>query len=321
MGSSDTRCVVHDPHAPSYRRGALALLGSGASTQLGAASGALAFAGIGPPGVVAVRQLVAALLLLPVARPPLRRLTWAQWWPALLLGAVFATMNLALYTSIERIGLGLAVTLEFLGPLAVALLGSGRRRDLLIAAAAGVGVYVLVLPDGSSDGLGIALGLVAAALWALYILLNRTVGRRLGGLQAPAIASGVAALVYLPVLGVLVARGQMTGMPLLFAIGAGVLASAVPYTTDLLVLRTLPPHVFGVMMSAQPGLAALAGLLLLGQIPHAHEWLGIVIVAGANLAAVTTGRTETARGVPSPSPAASHAPAPPVSVHADQAPA
>jgi drug/metabolite transporter (DMT)-like permease len=124
---------------------ALMLLG-GAGSQAGAGIGAHAFPAIGPPGVAAVRQLVAALVLLPVARPPLLRMTWPQWWPCLLLAAVFSVMNLSLYTAVDRIGLGLAVTLEFLGPLAVALLGSRTRTDLLTALAAAVGVYVLVLP-------------------------------------------------------------------------------------------------------------------------------------------------------------------------------
>ena len=96
-----------------------------------------AFPLIGPAGVVAVRQIVVAVALLPVARPPFRRMTWQQWWPVLLLALVFATMNLSLYIGISRLGLGLAITLEFLGPLGVALLGSRSWRDLAIAIAAG----------------------------------------------------------------------------------------------------------------------------------------------------------------------------------------
>src|SRR5688500_13606231 len=119
------------------------LLGA-ASNQIGAGIGAHAFPAVGPVGVVAVRQLVAAAVLLPAARPPLRQMTWRQWWPVLLLAAVFGVMNLSLYTAIDRIGLGLAVTLEFLGPLAVALAGSRSRRDLLLAVVAAAGVYVLV---------------------------------------------------------------------------------------------------------------------------------------------------------------------------------
>ena len=146
---------------PALAAGVATMLGSALSNQVGAH----AFAAVGPPGVVAVRQVVAAVVLMPMARPRVRHLTWPQWWPVLLLAAVFGCMNLSLYTAIDRIGLGLAVTLEFLGPLAVALAGSRSRRDLLIAAAAAVGVYVLVLPGPSSDYLGLGLGLLAAACW------------------------------------------------------------------------------------------------------------------------------------------------------------
>jgi hypothetical protein len=119
--------------------GVLTMLASGTSSQVGAGLGAHAFPVIGPAGVVAVRQFVALAVLLPLARPRVHRFTWRQWWPALTLGLVFATMNLTLYLAIERIGLGLAVTLEFLGPLAVALGGSRSRLDALCAVAAGAG--------------------------------------------------------------------------------------------------------------------------------------------------------------------------------------
>ncbi|MEJ3745993.1 EamA family transporter [Actinomycetes bacterium KLBMP 9797] len=266
--------------------GVVTMTASAASNQVGAAVGAHAFATVGPAGVVAVRQFVAAAVLLPVARPDPRRFTWAQWWPTLLLGLVFATMNLSLYTAIDRIGLGLAVTLEFLGPLAVALAGSRTRVDLVCAVAACAGVYVLVRPGPSSDYLGVALGLLAAACWAAYILLNRLLGTRLSGLQAPAAATAVSALVYLPVAAVLIAQGRLRGAGILYAVGAGVLSSVVPYAADLVALRRVPPRFFGVFMSVHPVLAALAGLVILGQPLGAHEWAGILIVVTANAAAV-----------------------------------
>lgn len=263
------------------------MAGSAASNQVGAAVGAHAFPVIGPAGVVAVRQFVAAAVLLPVARPDLRRFTWAQWWPTLLLGLVFATMNLTLYTAVDRVGLALAVTLEFLGPLGVALAGSRTGKDLLCAAGAGAGVYVLVLPDASSDWFGIGCGLVAACCWAAYILLNRLVGARLPGLQAPAAATTVAALLYLPVVLVLAAQGRLTMTVLVFAVGAGVFSSVVPYAADLIALRRVPARFFGVVMSVHPVFAALAGLVLLGERLHPHEWLGIVVVVTINVLAVT----------------------------------
>src|SRR5215210_6753874 len=121
----------------SVLTGIATMLGSAASNQTGAAIGAHAFPTLGPAGVVAVRQFVAAAVLLPVARPNLRRFTWAQWWPTLLLGLVFAVMNLSVYVAIDRIGLGLAITLEVLGPLAIALTLSRTWRDLVCAGAAG----------------------------------------------------------------------------------------------------------------------------------------------------------------------------------------
>ena len=260
--------------------GIATMLGSAASNQTGAAVGAHAFASIGPPGVVAVRQFVAAAVLLPVARPNLRRFTWAQWWPTLLLGLVFAVMNLSLYTAVDRIGLGLAVTLEVLGPLSVALLASRTRFDLICAVAAGGGVYLLVLPGPSSDYLGIALGLVAAGCWAAYILLNRLLGARLPGLQAPAAATTVSALLYVPVFVTLLLQGRLTGAGLAYAAAAGVLSTVVPYAADLIALRTVPAQAFGMFMSVHPVFAALAGLLLLGQHLELHEWAGIAVVIG-----------------------------------------
>jgi inner membrane transporter RhtA len=269
-------------------RGAATMAGSALSNQVGAALGASAFGSIGVPGVVAVRQVVAALVLLPVARPPVRRMTWSQWWPVLLLAVVFGCMNLSLYTAIDRIGLGLAVTLEFLGPLGVALAASRSRRDLVLAVAAAGGVYVLVLPGPASDLGGVGLGLLAASCWAAYIVLNRLAGARLPGLQAPAVATTLCALAYLPVLGVLAGQGRLGGAPLGYAVLAGVLASVVPYAADLTALRYVPPRAFAVFMSVHPVLAALVGLVLLQQSLVAHEWTGIAVVVAANVVAVAT---------------------------------
>jgi inner membrane transporter RhtA len=262
------------------------MLGSGLSNQVGAAVGAHAFGAIGPAGVVATRQVVAAAVLLPVARPPLRRMTWGQWWPVLLLAVVFGCMNLSLYTAIDRVGLALAVTLEFLGPLGVALAGSRSARDLLIAAVAAAGVYVLVLPRPSSDWPGVGLGLAAAGCWAAYIVLNRVAGARLPGLQAPAVATSLCALAYLPVLGVLGLGGALTATPVGEAVAAGVLSSVVPYAADLVALRFVPQRLFGVVMSVHPVFAALVGLVLLHQVLAGHEWLGMAVVVLANAAAV-----------------------------------
>lgn len=266
------------------------MLGSALSNQVGAALGAHAFGAIGPPGVVAVRQVVAAAVLLPLARPPLRRMTWPQWWPVLLLAVVFGCMNLAVYTAIDRIGLALAITLEFLGPLGVALAASRSRRDLLIAVAAAAGVYVLVLPGPSSDYLGLGVGVLGGACWAAYIVLNRVVGARLPGLQAPAVATGLCALAYLPVLVLVAAGGRLTPTALGYAVAAGVLASVVPYAADLIALRFVPARSFSVFMSVHPVLAALVGMVLLGQFLGLNEWLGIAVIAATNAAAAVPAR-------------------------------
>ena len=261
------------------------MLTSATSAQTGAAIGAHAFPAIGPIGVVAVRQVVAAAVLLPAARPKLHRLSWQQWWPCLVLGAVFLSMNLAVYTAIDRIGLGLTVTLEFLGPLTVALLSSRGIREIGLAVLAGIGVYVLILPGPASDLIGIGFGLLGGAGWAAYILMNSLAGRRLTGLQAPAVGSLISATLSIPVLVWLAVDGRLWGVPLLLAAAAGVLSSAVPYAADLTALRYVPKRFFGVFASVHPVLAAFAGMLILGQLLSFHEWLGIAIVVSANVLA------------------------------------
>jgi inner membrane transporter RhtA len=272
--------------ARDLRLGVLTMLASGTSNQTGAATGARAFDAIGPAGVVAIRQFVAAALLLPTVRPPLRTYTRAQWWPVIGLALVFATMNICLYTATDRIGIGLAVTLEFLGPLVVALLSSRTRRDLMLAGGAGAGVYVLVLPGASSDWFGIGLGVAAAAAWAAYILLNRVAGERLPGLQAPATATLLSAAIYVPVAIVVFADRGLPLQALLLGATAGVLSSVVPYTADVLTLRLIPARLFGVFMSVNPVVAALAGVVILGQLLDLHEWIGILVVVTTNASAV-----------------------------------
>jgi inner membrane transporter RhtA len=289
----------------------VAMMSSSAlANQFGAATAVQAFPVIGPAGVVAVRQWVAAAVLLATARPrprELRELRWAQCWPLLALAAIYGTMNLSLYTAISRLGLGLAVTLEFLGPLAVALASSRRRVDLGCALAAAAGVVVLTRPRPSTDYLGIGLALLAALCWACYILLNRLIGRRLPGAQAPALAAGLSALAFIPA-GILVLIAHPpTEAALGCAAAAGILSSAVPYRTDLLALRRVPAYSFGIFMSVNPVLAALVGLVLLGQALPWTAWLAIAAIAGANAAsafatsrAAQTTRTVSTHAVGSP---------------------
>lgn len=280
---------------PARLSGVAMMLTSALSNQVGAATGALAFPSIGPAGVVAVRQWVAAIVLVAVGRPRLRTFTWRQWWPVLSLAVVFATMNLTLYTAIDRIGLGLAVTLEFLGPLTVALLASRRRIDLACALVAGAAVLVLTHPRPTTDYLGLGLGLIAAACWAAYILLNRLIGARLPGAQGSGAAAGLSAILYFPVGVVVFAHQPLSAEALGCATTAGVLSSAVPFLVDLLALRKVPTQFFGVFMSVNPVMAALVGWVVLGQRLPLTEWVAIAAIAAANIVSIlAAGRRSTA---------------------------
>ncbi|WP_328584339.1 EamA family transporter [Streptomyces sp. NBC_00370] len=262
--------------------GVCTMLASGLSTQLGAAIGSLAFPVLGPVGVVAVRQYVAAAVLLVLGRPRLRSFTRRQWGLVLLLAADFGVTNLSLYTAIDRVGLGLAVTLEFLGPLTIALAGSRRRVDLGCAVLAVAGVVALMRPRPTADYLGMGLGLLAAAGWAGYILLNRSVGQRIPGAQGSAAAAVLSALVFLPVgAGVAVHHTPSAGA-LGAAVAAGVLSSAVPFLADLFTLRRVPAEAFGLFMSVNPVLAAAVGAFALGQKLDVAAWLSIAAIIAAN---------------------------------------
>nr|WP_234481751.1 EamA family transporter [Streptomyces sp. MBT49] len=266
------------------------MAGSGLANQTGAAIGSLAFPVLGPVGVVAVRQYVAALVLLAVGRPRPRSFTRRQWGPVLLLAVVFGTMNLSLYTAIDRVGLGLAVTLEFLGPLAIALAAARRRVDAGCALIAAAGAVTLMRPRPSTDYLGLGLGLLAALCWASYILLNRTVGRRVPGTQGPAAAAAVSAVLFLPVGVVLVVRHPPTAQAVACAVAAGILSSAVPYLADLLTLRFVPAAAFGLFMSVNPVLAALVGRFGLGQHLGLVDWAAVTAVVGANALSILVPR-------------------------------
>lgn len=292
--AASPRLHASPPPAPQPPLGRLAgvatMVGSGLSNQTGAAIGSLAFPVLGPVGVVAVRQYVAALVLCTVARPRLTSFTRRQWWPVLLLAVVFGTMNLSLYTAVDRVGLGLAVTLEFLGPLSIALAATRRRVDACCALIAVAGVVVLMRPQPSTDYLGMGLALLAAACWASYILLNRTVGRRIPGAQGSAAAAGVSALMFLPVGIVVAVQHPPTLAAAGCAVAAGVLSSAVPYLADLFTLRRVPAPAFGLFMSVNPVLAAVVGWIVLGQALGWTEWAGMTAVVLANALSILSSR-------------------------------
>jgi inner membrane transporter RhtA len=260
------------------------MFGGALSNQLGAATGALAFGVIGAAGVVAVRQWIAGIVLA-AGRPRWRSFTGAQWRPVVLLAAAYGTMNLSLYTAIGRLGLGLAVTLEFLGPLTVALATSRRRADLVCALVAGLGVVALTRPRPATDYLGIGLGLLAAGCWASYILLNREIGRRLPGAEGSAAAAVLSALVFVPAGIMVLLRHPPTLIALGCAATAGVSSSAVPLLADLLALRRVPAGYFSISMSVNPVLAALIGLVILHQSLSWGAWLSIAAIVAANATA------------------------------------
>ena len=274
--------------APSVARPAALVLGSIASVQVGAAVAKQLFPTLGSTGTVAVRLAAAALVIGAVARPRIRGLTRSHLTLIVSFGLLLAGMNLCFYAALERIPLGIAVTVEFAGPLAVAVLGSRRAMDLVWVALAGVGVVLITgggtaLFDGSLNPAGVGLALLAAAGWAGYILLSQRVGAVLPSLQGLALALGVAALATAP-LGVATA-GTALLRPDLLAIGAavGVLSSAVPWAFELIALRSLPAATFGVLMSLEPAVAALAGLALLHEslTPLQVVAIGITCVASA----------------------------------------
>jgi inner membrane transporter RhtA len=276
------RRAVATPPRSGRLAGTALMTGSAASNQIGAATAALAFPALGPAGVVAVRQWVAGVALLVTVRPKFASFTRRQWRPVLALAAIFAIMNLSLYTAIDTIGLGLAVTLEFLGPLSVALLASRRVRDLACALIAAAAVVVLARPQPSTDYAGIGLALLAAVCWACYILANRVVGARLPGSQGPAAAACLSALLYVPIGIWVLASHQITAAAIGRAATAGILCSAVPMSADVLALRRVPARAFGVFMSVNPVFAALTGLAILGQSLPLVDWLAIAAIVAAN---------------------------------------
>ena len=293
-----TATLAAAPRDPeSGRLGGVGLmLSSGVCAQVGASFAALAFPVIGPVGVVAIRQWVAGGTLLAVGRPRIRSFTAAQWRLVTALAAIYAVMNLSVYLAIARVGLGLAITLEFLGPLTVALAGSRRRVDLGCALAAGAAVVELTRPKPSSNYAGIGLALLGATCWACYVLLNQAVGARLPGLQGTAAAAALSSAAYLPVGAVALWLRPPTAGTLGYAVAAGVLSSVVPFLTDLLALRRVAARFFGLFMSVNPLCAALAGWVVLGQRLDLLSWLAILVIAGANTVAVAAaGRAAGAR--------------------------
>ena len=282
-----------------YRYSAVGLLVLGmVSVQLGAAFAITLFDEIGGSGTVFLRILFAGAILLALFRPRIRGRSRGDMRLAIAFGAVLGLMNWSFYESIERIPLGASVTIEFLGPLGVGVWKSRRRLDLLWVGLAGTGVVLIADPFGSGglDGLGVALALIAGALWAAYILLAARVGRVWPRASGLAVSCAVAAVITLPA-GVAEGGAQLLS-PELLAAGAivGLACSVIPYGLEMEALRRIPEGVFGVLMSLEPAIAAMAGLAVLGQGLSAVDVvaIGLVVVASAGAAA------EASQAVPVP---------------------
>lgn len=260
------------------------VIGSIISIQIGSAIAVNLFSDVGAAGVVFMRALVSAVLLVVIWRPGFR-IPKRDRKVTLLFGIALAGVNLFFYESIARIPLGTAVTFEFLGPLTVALITSPRRRDWLWAGLAAAGILLLTGGIGGDDldPVGVACALVAAFFWGAYILLGKRLGQQAAGGKGLAVAMTIAAVLTAPT--GIIDGGMELFDPTVILIGivVGILSSAIPFSLELEAMRRLPSNVFGVMMSIEPGVAAIVGFLILGQgvVPTEIVAIALVIVASS----------------------------------------
>lgn len=259
------------------------------STQVGAAIATQLFSRVSPVGVVAIRNVIAATLLLAIWRPWKRRHGEGAVRAALQLGLALAVMNVGFYQAIDHIPMGIAVTVEFLGPIGVAVIRSEKRSDLIWAGLAVAGVALIAEPwsgGGSIDPVGIAWAALAAFGWAAYILSTERAGRAFRGGEGLSLALAVAAALTL-VPGLAGHTAELASADLiLLGILMAVLSTALPYSLETEALRRMPASVFGIFMSLQPAVAAAVGLVLLGQSLDATQTfaIGLVILASAGAA-------------------------------------
>jgi inner membrane transporter RhtA len=257
-----------------------------ASVQFGAAIAATLFARVGPGGAVLLRLAAAAIVLGALWRPRVKGHSRLQRRLVCAFGIVLAGMNLSFYEAVHRIPLGIAVAVEFVGPLTVAVAGSRRRLDLLWILLAVAGIVALTRGRAHGiDAAGLLFALGAGALWGCYIVLNARLGREFEGSSGLTLAMMIAALLAIPV-GIADGGAHLLEVRSLLLGGAvGLLSSAIPYSFELEALRRIEPSVFGVLMSLEPAVAALAGLTVLGQGLSARALLGIALVVAASIGA------------------------------------
>lgn len=270
------------------RASAVALVLSAAcSVQAGAAVAKSLFPQLGPPGVVFLRLLFGSAALWAIARPQLRRRPREELRLVAALGVVLVSMNITFYEALDRAPLGVVVTVEFLGPLAVAVLGSRKATDFVWVALAAGGVALLADGSGSATKpLGIVLAAVAGLFWALYILLSVRVGRAFSGATGLAPAMALGALLMAP-WGIISAGHHLRDAQVVgAAVGVGLLSSALPWSLELEALRRLPSHVFSVVLSLEPAVAAFAGVIFLHEHLRDRAWIaiGLVVCASAGAA-------------------------------------
>ena len=259
------------------------------SVQLGAAIAKSLFGEISPTAMVWLRLVTSALVLAAIARPRLTGRSGSDWLVVLAFGASLATMNWGIYQSMARIPLGLAVTIEFIGPLTLAVLGSRRARDLVWVLLAGLGVALLGFQRTDLDLLGVLYALLAGTAWAAYILLSTSTGRRWAGFDGLAVAS-VVAVVGMTLPALLTAGTDLwDGRVLLIGALVGLLSSVIPYSCELVALRSLRPAVFGILMSLEPAAAALAAIVVLREHLAPVQWLAIACVVAASIGATRSG--------------------------------
>jgi inner membrane transporter RhtA len=280
---------------PQRGSAVLLVLGAATSVQAGASVAKSLFPELGPPGVVFLRLLFGSIALWAIARPELRGRPRRELRLVAALGVVLVSMNVSFYESIDRLPLGIAVTVEFLGPLAVAVLGSRRRVDFVWIALAGLGVALLANGGGRSvHATGLLLAALAGLFWALYIFLSVPIGKAYPGASGLAPAMVLGAVLIAP-WGIISAGHHLRDPQLVgAAVGVGLLSSALPWSLELEALRRLPTHVFGVVLSLEPAVAALAGFVLLHEHLRLRAWLAIALVVLASAgAALEVRRRET----------------------------
>lgn len=257
----------------------LVLLSSFA-VQIGTVVAKSLFETLGSVGAAFLCKVVASVLLLAIWRPRLhQQRTWLDYGLLGILGLSMAGMSLGFYGAIERIPMGVASTLEFIGPLGVAILGSRRSLDVLWVALAGMGVFLLAPISGAQlDVMGVLLAIASAGCWAIYILMSGHVGRAFRGGEGLALAVAIATVILMPA-GVSQAGAALLE-PWVWVVGvaAAVLGTVVPYSMEYAALKRLPPRLFGVLMSIEPAIAALVGFLFLGEQLGLRSLIAVMLV-------------------------------------------